>query len=200
MLLGVADLKKGLLLSEKLGLGAQVRAGIGQWAMPVDSWVLTNAELKGFTKAPSTYEPGQHIILGCKLRVTWFIIVMTTFYDSSLSKADWGRDNQVRQSVTRPRFFPERSWWQIPRTMGTQYPAGTEEHLWLVWCHSVSHLTGDSGREEEEALPRMAQVTRVRPELPRAREPSGSPREWTPQPYALCSLDEKATISGCHEG
>lgn len=122
---------------------------------------------------------------------------MTTFYDGSLSKADWGRDNQVRQSVTRPRFFPERSWWQIPRTMGTQYPAGTEEHLWLVWCHSVSHLTGDSGRDEEEALPRMAQVTRDRPELPRARESSGSPHEWTPQPYALCSLDEKGTISGC---
>lgn len=75
--------------------------------------------------------------------------------------------------------------------MSTQWPAGTKGHLWLVCYGTACHFMGDSGTEREEALPRMAKVTSIRPELPRGSESSSSPHTWTPRPYALCGLDLK---------
>lgn len=60
VLLGVADLKRGVLLSKKPGLGTQEcvgQEGIGQGATLMDSWIRTHAELNQFAQAPITYEP-----------------------------------------------------------------------------------------------------------------------------------------------
>lgn len=107
---------------------------------------------------------------------------MTTFYDCSLPKTDCRQDNQVRQSVRPgPDFFQ--------KGLGGRYPGlwvhGGQQALGAhvagpVWnCQPPHRGQQEGGGCEEEGgiLPRMAKVTRVRPELPRARASSGSPHE-----------------------
>lgn len=71
------------------------------------------------------------------------------FHDCRAYRADWGPDNQARQSVTWPRLLQKGLGGNGPRSVVPRWPA----------------VPG-------QALPRLVNTTRLRPELLRAGEPS----------------------------
>ena len=62
------------------------------------------------------------------------------FHDCRAYGADWGPDNQARQSVTWPRLLQKGLGGNGPRSVGTRWPAGP---------------TGEGG---EQALPRLVKT------------------------------------------
>lgn len=133
--------------------------GAGQWAT---FWTVGSPQMGGDPVRPSASQlqtattPDSGMQAEGLLASCYYGYL---FHDCRAYRADWGPDNQARQSVTWPRLLQKGLGGNGPRSVVPRWPA----------------VPG-------QALPRLVNTTRLRPELLRAGEPSAPHVSGHPSP------------------